>query len=227
MTSGSASTSGATPGNAEASWSSSAKRPFAAFKADDALREWAIPSAVWRAQHDPLRRLNGLASGNVVFDPKGRVLLIQRASHDSMPNRWEIPGGAVDDDDPSVLYGAARELWEETGLVAGRFRAVVIPRASGDGSSTGAGTASGPCRIFTNRDGTKTFCRFAFIVEVSTGGDNIAFNVRLDPNEHRDFYWASEEAVADEKKEDGTPLPITNPDMRLLILGAFHQRGGM
>jgi 8-oxo-dGTP pyrophosphatase MutT (NUDIX family) len=29
-----------------------------------------------------------------------------------MPNKWELPGGAVDDDDPTILHAAARELAE-------------------------------------------------------------------------------------------------------------------
>ncbi len=87
------------------------------------------------------------------------MLLIQRAAHDSMPNRWEVPGGAVDDDDPSILHGAARELWEEAGLKAVRFTHIV---------TTEKRAGEVPGFIFTNRHGTRFFCRFTFAVEVES-----------------------------------------------------------
>jgi len=49
----------------------------------------------------------------------GHVLLLRRAVWDTMPGAWELPGGKVDPDE-SVEAGLARELFEETGLVAGR-----------------------------------------------------------------------------------------------------------
>jgi 8-oxo-dGTP pyrophosphatase MutT (NUDIX family) len=49
----------------------------------------------------------------------GRVLLVRRAVWDTMPGAWELPGGKVDPDE-SVEAGLARELFEETRLVAGR-----------------------------------------------------------------------------------------------------------
>lgn len=50
-----------------------------------------------------------------------RLLLVQRAPTDTLPLKWEVPGGSVDIGlDVSLIYGAVRELWEETGLVARR-----------------------------------------------------------------------------------------------------------
>lgn len=46
-------------------------------------------------------------------------------ANDRSPSPWEIPGGAVDDDDESILHAVARELWEESGLVAASIRPVV------------------------------------------------------------------------------------------------------
>ncbi|KAK8063901.1 hypothetical protein PG996_008553 [Apiospora saccharicola] len=51
-------------------------------------------------------------------EEEDRILLVQRAAHDSMPLRWEVPGGACDDEDETVLHAVARELWEESGLRA-------------------------------------------------------------------------------------------------------------
>lgn len=64
--------------------------------------------------------LHGICVGASVFDDAGRLLLVQRAPHDSYPLLWEVPGGAIDAEDESVLHGLARELWEETGLRARR-----------------------------------------------------------------------------------------------------------
>jgi 8-oxo-dGTP pyrophosphatase MutT (NUDIX family) len=47
----------------------------------------------------------------------GRVLLVRRAGWDSYPSAWELPGGKVDAGEP-VEAALARELFEETGLVA-------------------------------------------------------------------------------------------------------------
>ncbi|KAF4508791.1 hypothetical protein G6O67_005127 [Ophiocordyceps sinensis] len=134
------------------------------------------------------------------------MLVVQRAGHDSMPHRWEIPGGAVDRDDPTILHGAARELREEAGLVAVRFRQLA---AEGEGEDLA---------VFSNRNGTRWFCRFAFHVDVESCQD-----VRLDPAEHQAFVWASEEEVRDQTM-DGRDLPITYKSMRALILEAFKSR---
>jgi len=59
------------------------------------------------------------ATGALVFSRatgEDRVLLIQRAPHDSLPLLWEVPGGACDWEDESIFHGVARELWEEAGL---------------------------------------------------------------------------------------------------------------
>jgi 8-oxo-dGTP pyrophosphatase MutT (NUDIX family) len=46
-----------------------------------------------------------------------RVLLLRRAAWDTYPSAWELPGGKVDAGEP-VEAAVARELFEETGLVA-------------------------------------------------------------------------------------------------------------
>ena len=51
-----------------------------------------------------------------LVESDGRVLLVRRAASDSMPGRWELPGGKLDRDE-LVLEGLARELEEETGLM--------------------------------------------------------------------------------------------------------------
>ncbi|KAI1375637.1 NUDIX hydrolase domain-like protein [Hypoxylon crocopeplum] len=172
------------------------------FAIEDSLAVWNIPANTWLAKHGKEHLLDGIATGIVVFGPGGKVLLVQRASHDSMPNRWEVPGGAVDVEDPSILFGGARELLEETRFTAKRFMHVVNEEG----------------QLFSNRTGMKTFCRFVFIVEVESSE-----GVRLDPNEHQDFLWASEEEVRKQRVED-RDTPISTPEIRTLILKAFRIR---
>lgn len=60
---------------------------------------------------------------------QSRLLLIQRAATErGFPNLWEVPGGAAEDGDPSILHSVAREVFEETG-----FRLTRFVRAVGDG----------------------------------------------------------------------------------------------
>ncbi|KAH7014453.1 NUDIX hydrolase domain-like protein, partial [Microdochium trichocladiopsis] len=106
-----------------------------------------------------------------------RVLLVQRAPHDSMPLRWEVPGGGCDEEDPSILYSCARELFEETGL-----------KAVGVGPLVRGGLGG---QFFRSRSG-KLVCKFQFVVAVDL---DAGLRVKLDPNEHFAYIWATEEEV--------------------------------
>ncbi|KAK3689469.1 NUDIX hydrolase domain-like protein [Podospora appendiculata] len=182
------------------------------FEIAASLAEFTMPAAKWLTRNatklqEANLKLNGLATGVVVFNPAGKVLLVQRASHDSMPDRWEIPGGAVDDDDTTIVHGAARELREEAGLVARRFG----PPVTGFGDGT-------DLHVFPNRNATRWFCRFVFIADVVD-----CEAVRLDPNEHQDFVWAREDEVRGQRV-GGRDIPITHETMRAIILKAFRLR---
>jgi 8-oxo-dGTP pyrophosphatase MutT (NUDIX family) len=189
-----------------------AEQPILNFEIDDSLADWNVPQKKWLTQNSERLqkreiRLDGLATGNLVFNHEGKVLLIQRAPDDSMPNRWEIPGGGVDDEDPTILYGAARELWEESGLKARRYTKLITEGAGGR-----------DLQVFPNSKGTRWFCRFSFLVDVESCED-----VGLDPKEHQDFLWASKREI-EEQKTGKRDLPITNPAMRSLLLEAFRLR---
>ena len=121
-----------------------------------------------------------------------------------MPNRWEVPGGACDEDDPTILHGAARELWEEAGLVAKRFTHLVTDSPDPEIE-----------QVFPNSTRTKTWCRFTFHVEVEN-----CDTVKVDPDEHQDFVWASEEEVRQQKIGE-RELAITHDGVVRLILGVF------
>ena len=52
----------------------------------------------------------------------GKIVLVRQFRHGTRETTLEIPGGAVDPEDPSPLAAARRELREETGYVARRWR---------------------------------------------------------------------------------------------------------
>ncbi|PHH77456.1 hypothetical protein CDD80_575 [Ophiocordyceps camponoti-rufipedis] len=180
------------------------------FTIDESLQTYTLPLKPYLNETLPSHQAQGLTPSGIctstlIFNQQGHLLLLQRASHDSMPNRWEPPGGSVDSADASILHAAARELWEEAGLVASRFRT----RVSGLGREGD---------FFWNQNRSRCFCRAVFVVEVVD-----STHVRLDPNEHQAFAWATEEDIRSQTL-DGRPLPITNDAMKTILLESFRLR---
>ncbi|KAB5559549.1 NUDIX hydrolase domain-like protein [Coniochaeta sp. 2T2.1] len=142
--------------------------------------------------------------------PPPRILLQKRAAHDSMPGRWETPGGGCDLDDESVLHAAARELWEESRLVAGH----VAARVGGE-------------HVFFSRRGMR-IGKLNFVVEVVMDdgagigeGEGSPPRVQLDANEHEDFVWASEGECRAGKIRDGRELVFTTRAQEEVVYEAF------
>lgn len=152
-------------------------------------------------------RYNYLATGALVFNSSNtslpRILLIQRSADDSMPNRWEIPGGGCDDEDESILYSVARELWEEAGL-----RAKSISRPVGK------------AHLFSSRSGKK-ICKFNFLVEAEKNSEG-QFDVKVNPKEHQRFVWATEEEVKTRRSGE-VELEFTTEELENTVLEAFKQ----
>lgn len=169
---------------------------------------------------------DGLASGSLVFTrappspppPPGpsnpgsaglaterqdRLLIIQRAAQDSMPSRWEVPGGAVDADDASILAGLARELREETGLRLVR-----------------AGELVGEGLVFFTRRNLR-ICKFSFEVEVEGGGDEVPAVVLS--HEHQRFLWVTEEECRARRKGD-LDIKFTHEGQERTIFEGFRMR---
>lgn len=160
----------------------------------------------------------GSITGALVFSKvtgPDRILLIQRAAHDSMPLRWEIPGGACDDEDATLFYGLARELWEEAGL---RLKRVV--RQVGAEST-----------FFTRRGLPVVKITFETEVEGSSTPDGLA-EVTLDANEHVRFLWATEDecrlgkvAVLGKSGEhEAVNIEFTTKAQKSIILLGFQLR---
>ncbi|KAK6080769.1 NUDIX domain-containing protein [Seiridium cupressi] len=144
----------------------------------------------------------GIATGSFIINPRtSKLLLLRRAPHDSMPLCWEIPGGAVDVEDESILHGAARELFEETGLVATRITRQV-----------------GGVQEFLTRKGRR-MGKVSFLVDVEVQDGEI--KVKLDPNEHVQYVWVSlDEAKA--KKAGDVLLEYTTEAQETTIYQAFR-----
>ncbi len=160
--------------------------PAFSFTFSSSVSSFNVPPKTYLAS---LGEYDGIASGALVFDSQGRVLILKRAAHDSMPHLWEVPGGACDLDDKSILHGVAREVWEESGLKVSAFRHRV---------------GSGGGLVFFTRKGLK-ICKYTFEVEVES-----TEVVKLNQNEHQDYRWVTEEECRSHKVEDeGTVVEIT------------------
>ncbi|KAI1105647.1 NUDIX hydrolase domain-like protein [Jackrogersella minutella] len=142
-------------------------------------------------------KFDGIAVGAFVFNPDGKLLLVQRAAHDSLPSLWEIPGGACDFEDESLLHAVARELWEESGLYA---KSIV--------------TLVGESRPFFVR-GNRRMCKYSFLTEVE------GYEVALDPNEHQAFLWVTEEEARSGKCGD-VEFEYTFEEQREAVLESFQ-----
>ena len=91
------------------------------FTAHPATSSFAVPYKTYsfKPPHENLKFTFIATGANACdsFTPE-RMLLLQHAANNSMPNRWGSPGGACVKQDPSIFYSAVRELWEEAGLIA-------------------------------------------------------------------------------------------------------------
>ncbi|KAL2752997.1 hypothetical protein ACRALDRAFT_1065954 [Sodiomyces alcalophilus JCM 7366] len=187
------------------------------------LERFALPPESYLAEHAPTLppeadAFHGLATSALVFDSRGRVLLLRRAQHDSMPGLWEPPGGAADmGTDTSVLEACARELWEEAGLVA--RRAVRVSAIARDVP---------PGTVFWNRTRERCYVRVALELEVEgveqqQEGDEV--QVKIDKDEHDAFVWVSEEEVRCGRVSgvEG-PFELTFGGTREVLLEAFRRR---
>lgn len=102
-------------------------------------------------------------------------LVVQRSAHDSMPLKWEFPGGGVDETDDSIKGAALRELEEETGLSGEVLR-------RGD-----SGKVELDDRILEFH---------IFEVEVSEKEVELS-------GEHRDFRWVSKDKIEKLDSDEG------------------------
>ncbi len=88
---------------------------------------------VFTIRRDSLRTPDGRTTkfdivehqGSVVIlpiDKDGNLLLVRQYRHAAMDNLLELPAGTLDDPDEEPLHCAAREIREETGMAARKFK---------------------------------------------------------------------------------------------------------
>lgn len=139
----------------------------------------------------------------IVIHRNSRVLLVQRAATDGFPLCWECPGGGVDTQDVTILHALGRELQEETGLTMTYVRALVDDTTE-----------------FEGREGV--WRKITCLVDVDQMGDNDETpEVTLEPLEHQDFVWASEEDVGN-GNVDGKNIKFAYEMQRETIKVAFQ-----
>ncbi|KAL0489380.1 nucleoside diphosphate-linked moiety X motif [Acrasis kona] len=145
------------------------------FTFEELISEFNHPVETYRANHT--LKPDIIIGGAIVYriQQVPQVLVVQRAENDSYPNKWEVPGGCVDVDDTTVVHGAIRELFEETGLKAKKVLHVLTPR------------------LFEGNDG-KRFLKLTFLVDTHD-----CSCVVLDPKEHQAFEWISRVEVENQR----------------------------
>lgn len=172
---------------------------------DPSTAHLSIAAQAYLSQDQSDNACEFLATGAIVFSAS-RILLLQRASMDSMPNLWETPGGAYDEDDKTILHAVARELWEEAALIARSVGPMI-----GEGYTFGTRSR-------------KMVRKLSFIVQVEggdlDGDDGSNLNVRLRPDEHQAFVWATEEEARACKVGD-LEICFTTPEQKAVVLDAF------
>lgn len=150
-----------------------------------------------------------------------RILLIQRSAHESLPNKWELPGGSAELDDPNILASAVRELYEETGLRAERVLAQVGEYTWVDVDKDGS--------MRRRKNGMEARWRkrtFLIQVRVQPGGqEGMEPSVILDPEEHQSHVWATEEELERGLVGD-VQLVWTSEEQKADVIRALRHNGG-
>ncbi|RKF59358.1 putative nudix domain protein [Erysiphe neolycopersici] len=144
------------------------------------LNKFAKPVENYLTENRYDDRYDGICTGAFTLDNMGKMLIVQRADTDSWPGRWEIPGGACEATDKTILDGMVREMWEESGLIVTNIVGVL----NNEGKS------------FTSRR-RKRYLKFEFEVEIEPSNE-----IRLNPAEHKAFMWITEEEFHARKKDD-------------------------
>jgi len=145
----------------------------------------------------PLSHL--VASAAVIYS--SRVLLLQRAAHSFQPLLWELPGGRCESRDENIIASAARELWEESGLIATKVMDVV--------------------GNYEWLDHGEVWRKITFLIDVEHDEQgNGQPRVKIDPKEQASFIWASAEDIITNKCGD-ISLSWTSEEQKQTVLNAF------
>ncbi|KAI9040401.1 NUDIX hydrolase [Aspergillus affinis] len=138
-------------------------------------------------------------------NPPTWVLLLQRSQHDSLPGFWEGPGGLCEETDNSILSGAAREVYEESGLHVSRFVDLIA--------------VDEWTRV--KSDEVVRAVKFTFLVQVEEEAEGVGWEqrVKLEPEEHEEYVWATEEEVKHGVEGNEGKLKFVGDQGRTLLKG--------
>lgn len=172
------------------------------FSFHDDIASYALPWVKWRELND--KNCPGIVAVALIYNTnpqaQDRVLLLRRVAHDYLGERWEPPGGTMDADDESILHACTRELREEAGLTATSFVCVVSPGFD-----------------WIHDNGVR---RVFFLARVKEGEQ-----VKIDPEEHTEYTWVTQEEVRDERMASGREMPVTSSGVKQAILEGFRKNG--
>ncbi|KAH8178592.1 NUDIX domain-containing protein [Sarocladium implicatum] len=206
------------------------------------LRPYAISQAEFLSDRPAIRRI---LSSAIVFHPASassplRTLLLRRAPTDYFPLLWETPGGSVDEDDLSIIEAAKREVKEEAGLaVKTAICCVPIPEGSHLPSASSSSLVengdvkwedvykfedNGAAVTFPEPGTDWSWAKITFLMEVEGDGE-----VVLQPEEHVDYRWVTEEEVAegrfkarDGQGEEEEGIEFVSEVVRAAVLEGFR-----
>ncbi|KAI1632148.1 NUDIX hydrolase domain-like protein [Biscogniauxia mediterranea] len=140
--------------------------------------------------------------GAIVFNAThDRVLLVQRSAGDSLPGKWEVPGGMCEHSDNSILHAAVRELFEESGLELAAFRGWAGTHFFSLGGD--------------EEDKSIQAAKYLFAVETRN------HDVQLNDREHQNFIWATEQEVQACKYGGEETIEFTSEILKYSIKTAF------
>ncbi|KAK3192275.1 hypothetical protein K4F52_001488 [Lecanicillium sp. MT-2017a] len=190
--------------------------PLAHFTTDAANRCFQVSVATHLAANP---QFDAVAVGALVFrtsplqDSPRELLLIQRADNEFFPSKWEIPGGACDLEDCTILHGLARELWEESKLKLVHVRQQVGLGGTAELAPSVKGAA------FRTPGGVRVI-KYSFIVDAVDLG-----NIILNPTEHQKYLWITENEFQQRCSADAK-LEFTTEQQIATIAEAFRLLSG-
>lgn len=217
-------------------------QPPTTYTVSPSLTRYTSPPSTFLAANPSI---DHLIAGAVVTDPRGRILLLRRAAHDSWPNKWEVPGGCVDPEDSSLVAAAVRELWEESGLVTTHVRAAVglyrfscsasssTPSTSSNSSTSSPGNRGQDAAEHPKGAGEDILAvqdeMVLFRETGNTWGKLTAWTdvasceaVTVRPDEHADWAWVTREEAEERRFAHGGELDFVSDGVRLTVLEGFR-----
>ncbi|MCJ1230242.1 hypothetical protein MMC12_006914 [Toensbergia leucococca] len=199
------------------------------------LSHLTVPLYQFIQDHRP--KYDHLVVGAFIFAPSDspatsppRILLVQRAKTESaFPNLWEVPGGSSELADPTVLHSVAREVFEETGLRLTKF-----VRQIGQGVEFNINhlrwlklsfeieVAELPHQSRHSCHDHSSGHEADITASQSMDATTNSGLVTLDPKEHQQYVWATEEDIKKCYQDEG-PYSLLNEAQRQVMLQAFTQ----